>query len=200
MLFAFVMALLVFIMSFLGSSWGPALARPLRLWGRRIQIGAAIIVLLVGAALVYTSVVSPEFFDRLMLDMGHDAAGHGEEHGAGEASGPIDRTIEVTMLDGRYEPSEFRVKAGETVRFVFHNRGTQIHEPGLGDEAEHNRHEKQMQELGRRMHHDEDTGHPVEPGQTTELVRTFKAGEQLAFGCHFPGHYQAGERAPIIVE
>ncbi|MDQ3932788.1 MAG: cupredoxin domain-containing protein, partial [Actinomycetota bacterium] len=108
---------------------------------------------------------------------GHDA-GHGDEHGAGQASGPVDRTIEVTMLDGRYEPSEFRVKAGETVRFVFHNRGTQIHEPGLGDEAEHNRHEKQMQELGRRMHHDEDTGHPVEPGQTTELVRTFKAGEQ----------------------
>ncbi len=132
-------------------------------------------------------------------ETGH-GAGHDDEHDAGHESAAVDRTIEVVMVDHAYRPDEFRVKAGETVRFVFHNRGTELHEAILADEAEQNHHERQMQELGRRMEHHDETGHPVEPGKSTELIHTFKRGERLLFGCHFPGHYQAGMRAPITVE
>ena len=60
------MGSLVFIMSALGATSGPALAVPLRLWGRRIQVVSALIILLVGAALIYAS-FNPGLFDSLLL-------------------------------------------------------------------------------------------------------------------------------------
>ena len=60
------MGSLVFIMSVLGTTSGPALAVPLRLWGRRIQVVSAVILLLVGAALIYAS-LNPGLFDSLLL-------------------------------------------------------------------------------------------------------------------------------------
>ena len=60
------MGLLVFFLSFLGATSGPALAAPLRMWGRRVQVVSGVIILLVGAALVYAG-ANPGFFDRLLL-------------------------------------------------------------------------------------------------------------------------------------
>ncbi len=56
----------MFILSFLGTSLGPAVAVPLRLWGRRIQVLSAVLIVLVGGALIYSG-VNPGFFDRLIL-------------------------------------------------------------------------------------------------------------------------------------
>ena len=60
------MGSLVFMMSLLGATSGPALAVPLRMWGRRIQIVSAVILVLVGAALIYAS-FSHGLFDGLLL-------------------------------------------------------------------------------------------------------------------------------------
>ena len=60
------MGSLVFIMSALGATSGPALAVPLRLWGRRVQVVSAIIIVLVGVTLIYAS-FNPGLFDSLLL-------------------------------------------------------------------------------------------------------------------------------------
>ena len=68
LIFALTMGLLIFFMSFLGATSGPALAIPLRLWGRRIQKISGVIIILVGSALIYAS-TNPGLFDRLLLSM-----------------------------------------------------------------------------------------------------------------------------------
>ncbi len=56
----------VFLVAALAHFSGPALAHPLRVWGRRIQWVAGVLVMLVGMALLYSS-ADPGFFDRLLL-------------------------------------------------------------------------------------------------------------------------------------
>lgn len=65
-LFAGAMGLLIFLLSFLGAASGPALARPLRVWGRQVQAVAAVVIMLVGVALVYSG-VNPGVYMRLLL-------------------------------------------------------------------------------------------------------------------------------------
>ena len=66
LIFAATMGLLVFLMSFLGATSGPALAIPLRVWGRRVQVASGAVIVLVGGALIYAS-TNPGFFNRLLL-------------------------------------------------------------------------------------------------------------------------------------
>lgn len=61
------MGLLVFFMSFLGATSGPALAIPLRVWGRRVQVASGAVIVLVGSALIYAG-INPGFFDGLLLN------------------------------------------------------------------------------------------------------------------------------------
>lgn len=124
----------------------------------------------------------------------HAADKDGHEAPAGEAT----RTVEVKMVENAFKPASFKAHAGETVKFVFHNEGKLVHEAILGDEAEHVAHEKKMREQGQKMEHDEHEK-PVPPGQKTEVTHTFKAGEALLFGCHLPGHFDAGMKAAITV-
>ena len=61
------MAVLIFLMTFLGAAWSPAaVARPLRIWGRRIQVVAALVMIVVGAALLYAG-VNDHVWDDLIL-------------------------------------------------------------------------------------------------------------------------------------
>ncbi len=66
LIFALTMGLLMFVLAFLGTSLGPAVSIPLRLWGRRIQVLSTILIILVGGALIYSG-ANPGFFDRLLL-------------------------------------------------------------------------------------------------------------------------------------
>ena len=66
LIFAITMGLLVFLLAFLGSTSGPALTRSLRVWGRRVQVVTALVIVLVGAALVYSG-ANPGVLDRLIL-------------------------------------------------------------------------------------------------------------------------------------
>ncbi len=66
LIFAVTMGLLMFTMVFLGASIGPALAVPLRVWGRRVQAVSTGLIILVGAALIYAS-TNPGIFGRLVF-------------------------------------------------------------------------------------------------------------------------------------
>lgn len=71
----------------------------------------------------------------------HDTAGHSTGTGASGAG----RTVEITMVDTAYRPTDVTVSRGETVTFRFRNEGTAVHEAFLGDEAAQEGHHAQMQ-------------------------------------------------------
>lgn len=66
LIFAVSMGALVFALAYLGASAGMGTAGALRLWGRRIQSVSAVLIILVGAALIYSGIF-PGIFDELIL-------------------------------------------------------------------------------------------------------------------------------------
>ena len=112
------------------------------------------------------------------------------------------RTIEVDMEDIEFSPDQVEVQDGETVRFVFDNKGAIAHDAFIGDEDAQDEHEMEMREMddmGDDMGddtggHDEDEegGITVMPGETGEITHTFHADDNVMIGCHEEGHYDAG--------
>jgi uncharacterized cupredoxin-like copper-binding protein len=165
---------------------------------------------------------------------GHMMGGQGMpgHHGAASAIGgpgtaaDVTRTIDITMQDNFYEPAEIAVKAGETVRFKIVNKGTLLHEFGLGTAAMHAAHQKEMlvmMEHGmieadrvnhERMKMDHGPGQMamshshgaeqgsvlVEPGKSAEIIWKFPQAATLEFACNVPGHYESGMMGPIKIK
>ena len=130
-----------------------------------------------------------------LLAAGCGGGGH-ESHGSASDDKPT-RTIDVVMREFAYEPAAVTVKAGETVKFVFRNNGSIVHDAFLGDEAAQAEHEREM---AAGDHHDGHAAIKVDPGQTGELTHTFdKAGKALIIGCHETGHYAAGMKMTVTV-
>jgi uncharacterized cupredoxin-like copper-binding protein len=158
------------------------------------------------AAFLAVAGVSPA-----VADEGHD---HDGSHGKPGTASRVTRTINVTLGDNFFEPTSIAVKAGETVRFVLSNRGTQVHEFSIGTTAMNAMHRKEMimmQDMGildgdriahekmhmkmsdgRTMKHDDPNSVLLEPGQSAQLIWTFPAATRLEFACNVPGHYEAG--------
>ncbi|HXF74348.1 MAG TPA: plastocyanin/azurin family copper-binding protein [Actinomycetota bacterium] len=119
--------------------------------------------------------------------------------GTGETGDGEVRTIEIAALDElAFEPSEVRVEAGETVRFVVTNEGQTPHEFVLGDERVQEAHEM----VG--MEHGEATVEAMaaltlDPGTTGEVTVTFEEPGEILYGCHVPGHYDGGMVGKVIV-
>ncbi len=65
-LMALTMGLVIFLIALLGSSAASSLARPLRRWGHRIQVGGASVIILVDAALIANG-INPGLWERLLL-------------------------------------------------------------------------------------------------------------------------------------
>jgi uncharacterized cupredoxin-like copper-binding protein len=107
------------------------------------------------------------------------------------------RTVEIEMHDLAYQPADVKVKAGETVRFVFHNQGKITHDAFLGDESAQMDHEREMNMSG--MHHKSGDGITVAPGKTGDLTHTFKTAQSVLVGCHQSGHYAAGMKLTVDV-
>jgi uncharacterized cupredoxin-like copper-binding protein len=120
------------------------------------------------------------------------------------------------MTDMAFAPSSLDVAAGETVTFRFRNDGAARHEAVLGDQAAQEQHHAEMAEAASHMSAtgtmdmdmdmDTDTEHGsdmhgvvVQPGDTIELTHTFDAPAELIFGCHEPGHWEAGMRLDVRV-
>lgn len=105
----------------------------------------------------------------------------GSDEPSPAAGGP--RTVEIAMLDElRFEPSSVEVSEGETVRFVITNEGAIVHDFSVG--SEHH--------MGATGHMDLGTAVVLEPGETGELTYTFAEAGEVEFGCHQPGHLEAG--------
>jgi uncharacterized cupredoxin-like copper-binding protein len=136
------------------------------------------------------------------------AAGCGSGSGPATASGST-RSVDVTMTDNAYQPTDFRVTKGETVRFRFKNNGTVNHEAIVGDDAVQMKHHEEMAassgpvDHGNMSHGKASATSPsaitVAPGTTGELTRTFDQAGTLLIGCHVPGHWEAGMKATITI-
>lgn len=120
---------------------------------------------------------------------------------AGTTSAP--RTVDIEMRDIAFSTDKVDVKAGETIRFVFRNKGAVTHDAFIGDEAAQEDHEMEMRQMGSTggMGGDQTdkSAITVMPGKTGELTRTFAKGDQLLIGCHEEGHYAAGMRITLNV-
>jgi P-type Cu+ transporter len=145
--------------------------------------GIAVVAIVVGSiALV---LANPEHAEG--------SAPHGDTAAVAPA-GPADRTIQVEANDQmRFVPEDITVQAGETIAFEITNTGRIPHEFVLGDAHVQEEHAADM--AGGDGHHGDDSAYAVTipPGETRTLVYTFEAtGEPLYYGCHIPGHYEAG--------
>jgi uncharacterized cupredoxin-like copper-binding protein len=124
------------------------------------------------------------------------ACGGGEDTPTASA----DRTVEIQMVDTEFRPDKVAVDRGDTVRFVFVNRGKLPHDAFVGDAEAQVAH-------GREMEADADHGHggagddaiTVEPGDRGELVHTFDEAGTVEIGCHQPGHYDGGMKVIVTV-
>lgn len=117
----------------------------------------------------------------------------------------VTRTIKVTAMDIKFEPTELTVKAGETIRFEVTNTGKLQHEFTLGDQANQEEHEKEMQEMaekmpGMSMEHNDPNMLSVQAGESKTLIWSFTKPGKLQYGCHVPGHYPAGMVGQLTVQ
>lgn len=130
---------------------------------------------------------------------------HGESHsesywfGHPGDSSKVTRTIKVTAMDIKFEPTDLTVKAGETVKFEVTNTGKIDHEFVLADAAEQAEHDKEMQAMP-NMKMDHPNGISVAPGKTATLIWTFTKAGKLQYGCHIPGHFAAGMVGQLTVK
>lgn len=109
-------------------------------------------------------------------------------------------TIEIDTLDAmRFEPASVAVERGDTILFVVTNDGRLPHEFTIGDDAEQERHAREMAEMG-TMPHDHPFSVWLEPGETKEVAWEFGVAGEFSYACHVAGHYEAGMVGSITVE
>ena len=110
------------------------------------------------------------------------------------------KTIPVDMADTmRFNPSEIKVRKGETVKFVVRNTGQVLHEMVIGTAAELQKHAELMKKHP-GMEHDEPYMAHVEPGKQQEITWTFTNPGIFMYGCLIPGHWESGMKGTIRVE
>ena len=121
----------------------------------------------------------------------------------------ISRTVRIEATEIKYNLSELTFKVGETVKFVFVNKGEQDHELSLGDSATQLKHRKMMQDMAAMPGMDmskmpghegmDDTMLMTKPGETKELVWQFTKAGTVEFACNYPGHAEVGMAGKIVV-
>jgi uncharacterized cupredoxin-like copper-binding protein len=110
------------------------------------------------------------------------------------------RTIMVDMKDTmRFSPDALNIKQGETVKFIFRNTGSVVHEWVLGTPDELAKHSEVMKKFP-DMEHDAPYMVHVKPNAKGELAWTFNKAGRFSFGCLIPGHWEAGMKGSITVQ
>ena len=139
----------------------------------------------------------------------------------GEKGNPseVSRIIQVKMYDNYYEPSEFKIKKNETIKFVVYNYGELVHEFNIATKKMHLKHQpemmrmveneillvdridrKKMKEISKKDHsmsHSHSNSVLLEPNQSAELIWKFSTDASLEAACNVPGHYDVGMIAKI---
>ena len=137
-------------------------------------------------------------------DHGHD---HNHQHSfaAGQpgTEDNVDRVIRVEASDRmRFNPDDWAIQPGETIRFVVTNTGQMPHEFVIDTVKGNADHRETMMEAmaeGGMMEHDDPNAVSVAPGETDELIWSFTETGTFEAACNIPGHYQAGMNAEIKV-
>lgn len=116
--------------------------------------------------------------------------------------GTVDRTIDVIMRetdDGEmiFEPAQFDIKQGETIRFNVKNMGELEHEFVIDTLDGNAKHKELMAKFD--MEHDDPNSIRLDPGQSGEIVWNFSNPGAFEFACLIPGHYESGMYGPISV-
>ena len=129
-------------------------------------------------------------------------------------SSEVNRTIEIKMYDNYYEPSEIKIKKGETIKFIVHNYGELVHEFNIATKEMHIKHQpemmkmveheillpnkidkKKMKEMAKKDHamgHSHSNSVLLEPNESDELIWKFNTSIDLEAACNVPGHYDSG--------
>ena len=122
----------------------------------------------------------------------------------------ISRTVRIEATEIKYNLTDLTFKVGETVKFVFVNKGEQDHELSLGDSATQLKHRKMMQDMAAMPNMDmskmpghqgmdDDTMLMTKPGEAKELVWQFTKAGTFEFACNYPGHAEVGMTGKIVV-
>ncbi|HEX6301031.1 MAG TPA: plastocyanin/azurin family copper-binding protein [Acidimicrobiia bacterium] len=169
-------------------------SRSLRSWGALLALGIAVILV--------TGCGDDTGSGATSLD----EENHEEEFNFGEPAdaADADRTIDIDANnDLTFDPASITISEGETITFRVTNTGNLEHDFVLGDEDAQEAHEAEMMEMmesGEEMEHSDPYAVSVPAGETVELTWHFTEPGTVLFGCHEPGHYEAGMKGTISVE
>ena len=112
----------------------------------------------------------------------------------------VTRIVKLGMSDAfRFTPAHITVKRGETIKFIVHNDGKQLHEMVLGTPEELKQHAEMMKKFPEMQHTDPSMAH-VKPGARGEIVWQFTKAGEYQFACLLPGHYEAGMVGNVTVK
>ena len=134
----------------------------------------------------------------------HSHSEHQHDDGVNKAGKPgvaanVVRTIHITMSDKyRFTPNSFKVKQGETIRFVVKNAGKNKHEMVIGSVEDIKAHNALMKRFP-GMEHDEPNMVDLESGEKGEIIWQFTEVGQFQFACLVTGHFEAGMKGVINV-
>jgi len=120
-----------------------------------------------------------------------------------------ERTIEVEATSPFiFDPDETTVAVGETVTFEVTNTDAIAHDFLIGDQEAQDEHEQEMREMDdmeemddeSSMEHGDVNAVEVPAGEIASITWTFTEPGTVLFGCHEPGHYDAGMVGEVTVE
>ncbi len=133
----------------------------------------------------------------------------------------VSRVIKVIMYDNYYEPSSFKINAGETIKFEIENVGNLVHEFNIANKMMHIKHQpemekmveneillassidkekmKKMSKIDKAMGHSHSNSVLLEPKQKGKIIWKFENAVNIEIACNVPGHYQAGMIAKVDI-
>ena len=133
----------------------------------------------------------------------------------------VTRVIKVVMYDNYYEPSSFKIKAGETIKFEVENLGELVHEFNIANKMMHIKHQPEMQrmveneilladsidrvkmkkmaKMDKAMGHSHNNSVLLEPKQKGNIIWKFDNAVNIEIACNVPGHYQVGMIAKVDI-
>ena len=133
----------------------------------------------------------------------------------------VNRIVKVVMYDNYYEPSSFKIKAGETIKFELVNAGELVHEFNIANKMMHMKHQpemekmveseilfadsidknkmKKMAKINKSMGHSHSNSVLLEPKQKGYIIWKFDNAINIEVACNIPGHYQVGMIAKVDI-
>ena len=134
----------------------------------------------------------------------------------------VNRVVKVVMYDNYYEPSSFKIKAGETIKFELVNAGELVHEFNIANKMMHMKHQPQMEKMveneilfadsidknkmkkmakiDKSMGHSHSNSVLLEPKQKGDIIWKFDNAVNIEIACNVPGHYQVGMMAKVDID